>query len=324
MAYYTNISLSDANTILDLYGLGHADKITPVGHGITNSNYLLTLSPKSQTPQKLILKISNDKSLPQLIAEQKILLLLHQLNYPYSVIPFRTLLHSPVYEWNHLHGVLYPFKEGSVTQPSPSVCSSIGAALGQLHSLSIMHPHLSPGNFQLRSATDVGFFPERILATKNNPLYPQDFKDALKDLISPDDEKLYQEVAPMLPTGLLHGDLYFDNALFVGNRLNAILDFEQSGRGFFIYDIGVSITGTCLMKGDVDVALLKSFLQGYQQHRTLIPCEVAFFRNSLIFGLLAIALWRIHRFYLGKLSPEKKWSHRQLLARAYKLSELNI
>ena len=48
------------------------------------------------------------------------------------------------------------------------------------------------------------------------------------------------------PVGVIHGDLYFDNSLFDAGELVTLIDFEQSGRGRHILDLGIAISGSCL------------------------------------------------------------------------------
>ena len=69
----------------------------------------------------------------------------------------------------------------------------------------------------------------------------------------------------LFPAGVIHGDLYFDNSLFKNGKIVTLIDFEQSGRGRFILDLGIAISGSCLNrdKSNIDLNLLENFLKGY-------------------------------------------------------------
>ena len=44
---------------------------------------------------------------------------------------------------------------------------------------------------------------------------------------------------------MIHGDLFRDNVLWDGDRISAILDFEQASGGSLVYDLAVCINDWC-------------------------------------------------------------------------------
>src|SRR5262249_49667961 len=48
-----------------------------------------------------------------------------------------------------------------------------------------------------------------------------------------------------LPEGIIHGDLFPDNVLYDGDRLVALLDFEQASDGAPAYDLAVTVLAWC-------------------------------------------------------------------------------
>jgi len=48
-----------------------------------------------------------------------------------------------------------------------------------------------------------------------------------------------------LPRGLIHGDIFYDNVLFEGTRLKAIIDFEDAAYEDKVFDLGMAIVGLC-------------------------------------------------------------------------------
>jgi homoserine kinase type II len=304
MASYTQICIKEAEDILKLYGKSNVVKLTPLSLGISNSNYRVDLEDES-----VLLKISNDKNQLQLAEEQAILLYLNQRGYPYSLKPIAMKTKELVYNFGAYFGVLYPFVKGIPPGPSDYTCNEVGGALAKLHSIT----HDTTTLDSLRPHESVGFGAIEILQYTQNPLCPNDYRDAFHYLF-PDSLKAL--LSTHFEKGIIHGDLYYDNTLFDNNHLSAVLDFEQAGRGEYLLDLGISISGTCLEKGRVITPLVNSFLSGYEVIRPLTINESKYLDQAIILGLLSISLWRIKRFKERSLNPLMENSYQDLLVRA--------
>jgi homoserine kinase type II len=261
MASYTQIGPKEAEDILKFYGRAHVLKLTPLSLGISNSNYRVDLEGES-----VLLKISNDKNQHQVADEQAILLYLNQRSYPYSLKPFSLLSGELVYQYGTYFGVIYPFVEGIPPGPSDYTCREVGEALAKLHSID----HDQDALLNLRSHESVGFGALEILEYSKSPTCPTDYKEAF-DYLFPD--QLQSFLLTPFEKGIIHGDLYYDNTLFNNNHLSTVLDFEQAGRGEYLLDLGISLSGTCLEKGRVITPLVNSFLKGYEAVRPLSSTE---------------------------------------------------
>ncbi|MBC7540535.1 MAG: phosphotransferase [Bacteriovorax sp.] len=304
MASYTQISQKEAEDILKLYGRAHVLKLTPLSLGISNSNYRVDLQDES-----VLLKISNDKNQLQLAEEQAILLYLNQRGYPYSLKPFALVSGELVYNYEPYFGVLYPFVKGIPPGPSDYTCKEVGAALANLHSIN--HDKRLMDN--LRPHESVGFGALEILNYSKSQSCPKDYREAFQYFF-PDQLKAFLDTP--FEKGIIHGDLYYDNTLFDNNHLSAVLDFEQAGRGEYLLDLGISLSGTCLEKGRVITPLVNSFLSGYEAIRPLSKTELKYLDHAVILGLLSISLWRIKRFKERNLNPLMENSYQDLLVRA--------
>lgn len=304
MASYTQIGLKEAEDILKLYGRANVLKLTPLSLGISNSNYRVDLEG-----EPVLLKISNDKNQLQLAEEQAILLYLNQRGYPYSLKPFALLSGELVYNYGPYFGVLYPFVEGIPPGPSDYTCKEVGLALAKLHSID----HEQTTLLNLRPHESVGFGALEILKYSEGPTCPIDYREAF-NYFFPD--KLKNFLDTTFEKGIIHGDLYYDNTLFDNNHLSAVLDFEQAGRGEYLLDLGISLSGTCLEKGRVITPLVNSYLEGYEAIRPLSSTESKFLDHAIILGLLSISLWRIKRFKERNLNPLMENSYQDLLVRA--------
>ena len=310
MASYTQISLAEAQEILGLYGREKVKKCTPLSLGISNSNYRVDLEG-----EVVLLKISNDKNQKQLSDEQAILIYLKEKNYPYSLRPLPLANGSFIYNYKQYFGVLYPFVEGIPPGPSDYTCQEVGKALAQLHKIK-HEPHELK---KLRGHESVGFGPKEILDYIDSKDCPADFKQCFEKLYP---DRLEGFINANFATGIIHGDLYYDNTLFDHNKISTVLDFEQAGIGEYILDLGISISGTCLEKGLIITPLVNSYLVGYESLRALTSNEKKFLDQAITLGLLSISLWRIKRFFERDLNPMMKNSYQDLLVRALHYFEM--
>lgn len=307
MGVYSNIKLDEINDILLHYELGSAVSFKATMSGISNSNFQVNLCDGSS----VLLKISNDKTIEQLNNEQQVLLALEKRNFRYSIHPFKTLHGKPIYNHNDYYGVVFPFIDGLPPKMTKDVCSQVGKALGALHSLEISKEDLDI----LRPHDLVGFGGQGIYEYTLKKEAPEDF---VKDFNFVFPDKLQNIPYDVFPVGVIHGDLYFDNSLFNNGKLVTLIDFEQSGRGRFILDLGIAISGSCLNEvGDnLDPNLIDSFIKGYEKSRTLLTIEKEFMNTAILVGFFSIALWRIKRFYEGNLDVSKKNNYQDLTTRA--------
>lgn len=306
MAAYTRLSKQDIEEILKRYTLGRLVSVEPLTLGISNSNYQCNLEDDSRGAFSVILKVSNDKDKTQLQEEQNILALLK--SFPLSLTPFETSAGGPVYEWKGLNGAVFPFAQGSKPMGSDDEIFQLGQALAQMH---IFSQEKGLEASSIRNRSQVGYDLEKILAYCNQKSALQDFTISCKELLEPAKVDLWRNSD--LPGGLIHGDLYLDNTLFLEGKLNVLLDFEQAGLGSFLQDIGISISGSCLDKDGVSQEKINAFLDGYQKNRPLIENELKLLNFAILLGFLDISLWRIKRFHDGNLDPRKKDSYKELL-----------
>lgn len=278
-----------------------------MAHGISNSNYELTTASS-----QYVLKISNDKEVHQLKEEFHILSYLEKQKYPYAVCPLSTEDGELYFELEDMNGCLFPFVKGSAPELTKANIKTFAKGLAQLH---LVEP-----NHSIRDYQKVSYGVERIkdyLAAAPQPLFADFATSTLGD-------RLLQTLSQLsFSTGLIHGDLYFDNSLFVNNELSTFLDFEQAGLGPFIFDIGVSISGSCLdsRTGKISESLIHAFIEGYESARPLDPIERQFLKEFILVGLFSISLWRIKRFTEGNLDSSKKQSFVELLQRAESFKE---
>jgi len=304
MADYTNLTHGDARLILSFYGKSDLLELVPLSLGISNSNYKVVTKTED-----LLLKVSNDKNLDELKEEMSILSLLGRRKFPYSLMPLKSLKGKHTYEYKDLYGVVFPFIDGLPPGPSDPSCYEIGKALAQLHNISISEREMN----SIRNHEAVGFGAKKICEYIQLNSCPQDFRDTF-NLLFPHQLTWFKDHA--WDKGIIHGDLYIDNSMFNGNCLEVFLDFEQAGIGEYILDLGITISGCALEKGQINQGLVQSLVKGYQKHRKLTSHERQNLADAILLGLMSISLWRIKRFKDKNMNPVMANSYKELLLRA--------
>jgi homoserine kinase type II len=109
-------------------------------------------------------------------------------------------------------------------------------------------------------------------------------KSRLEQMIRETDMALFDEILkkidlPLRNDGIIHGDLFLDNALFEGGSLSCVIDFTQSCNGDFWFDLAVVDLSWCDNETKTE-ALLESYgatitlseFQPYRDYATLFYC----------------------------------------------------
>ena len=104
-----------------------------------------------------------------------------------------------------------------------------------------------------------------------------------------------------LPCGIIHSDLFRDNALFEGSKVTAIIDLYDIYYGSFIYDIAVIINDWCQDDaGLVNLSRARQFIRYYQQQRVLNDDEIRLLPMMLKAAALRFWLSRLHALMYPK------------------------
>jgi homoserine kinase type II len=99
-------------------------------------------------------------------------------------------------------------------------------------------------------------------------------------------------------TGVIHSDLFRDNALFDGDRLNGVIDFHFAREGAFIEDVAVAALDWCWADAGIDVARLDALGHAYAEVRPLTTSE----RDAFPAALRAAA----NRFWRSRLEDPRR------------------
>jgi homoserine kinase type II len=170
----------------------------------------------------------------------------------------------------------------TVRDPGVEQCRAVGKILGDLH--------LAGQSFRLQRANDRG--PEWWGRTA-----PQ----VLPRLAEDDARLLREELAfqarlrrEALPQGVIHADLFRDNALFLGAQLTGVIDFYFACNDALLYDLAVTVNDWCSQPGGrIEPRRYAAITQAYVAERKPLAAE----RKAWPALLRAAAL----RFWLSRL-----------------------
>lgn len=98
--------------------------------------------------------------------------------------------------------------------------------------------------------------------------------------------------------GFIHGDIFWDNLLFNGDRLAAVLDFEEACHYYLLYDLGMAAVGCCSAGEQVDWEKVRQLIKGYESVRPLTAVEKAQFIPFFVYAATAAAFWRFRQYNL--------------------------
>ena len=277
MSVFTRIEQGELAAFLLPYPVGSLVSFSGIQSGIENTNYFVTTSSREYV--LTIFETVDPADLPffldltAFLAEQGIPCAHPVRNGEGQYIA--SLQGKPAALVVRLYG-------SSVTAPTATQCAAIGHTLGTLHQ--------AGGRFGM---------------TRNNPRGPHWWRqtaDELKGYLATDDETRLREELRFqalyrfadLPRGIIHADLFRDNALFDGDVLTGVIDFYYACSDTWLYDLAITVNDWCSQEdGHLDFERAAPLVAAYQKTRPLTHIE----RGAWPTMLRAAAL----RFWLSRL-----------------------
>ncbi len=258
MSVYTTITEEELNTFLSHYRVGTLKSFEGILAGIENTNYFVSTSEG-----EFVLTIFEQLVWEELPYFLDIMAFLAEHEVP-SAHPIadregdylRRLKEKPAALVQRLSG-------GGVDHPNTIQCAEIGQALGRMHAMA----HNFSG--QRNNPRGIDWCKESItqLITKLDHEEQQILNDELK----------FQSATPRtaLPQGVIHADLFRDNALFIDEHLTGIIDFYYACNDALLYDVAVTVNDWCTTeKGAVNQQRYVALLTAYRQQRPFSEPEI--------------------------------------------------
>ncbi len=287
MAVYTPLSEAEASAFLHQFGLVKLLRLRGTEAGIENTNYFVDAEDAQGHPHALVLTLfeRGAEGLPYFVALTTYLAA-QGLPVP---SPWRDRQQQAMHTLKEKPALLVPRFSGThPVTPNAEQCRVIGDALARMH--------VASSGFSHQRDNDRGAQWRQQVAQKVAPLLPADQRDLLQQQVQ--NWQQDRPVLAQLPTGITHGDLFHDNALFDGNRLTGIIDFYNACTDLFLYDLAVLVNDWC-SKPDctLDESRVQAVLAGYESVRVLTLAEKKYWKKMLAYAALRFWLSRLENWY---------------------------
>ncbi len=299
MALYTPLSPDELAEVAGGFGLARPERTAPEPKGSVNTNYHLWAGGR-----RYFLRVAEGKTDEDVEFEAGVLRFLEEARFP-AVRLIRSADGASHVRVRGRQAMLFAYSAGeelSREAVTPEHCRRVGEQLGRLH-------QLAPG-FHSHRANPYGL--ERvgpwIAELEPDGGGDDEVKRALPVLR---DELETAARLPAAPMGLVHGDLFIDNALWIGDRVSAILDWEMACVDAFAWDLAVAMNAWCYTDR-FEPERIRALLSGYGSRAAIDRDTRAALYPWARYAALRYTASRIHAFHLAELGEDrlawKDWS----------------
>lgn len=277
MSVYTEITQQQLENLLTNYTIGELTDYSGISDGIENTNYYV-----NTTSGNFVLTIFESLQKEQLPYYVELMAFLNERGIP-SAHPIADQKNNFLQSHNNKPAIIMQRLSGaSVINPTLQHCEMIGFALARLHV--------------------IGLFFQKHQADLRGEIWRLQMGESLLELMSGEDAELLESELKLhgavdstaLPRGVIHADLFRDNALFQGEQLTGILDFYNACNGTMLYDLAITVNDWCVdTDGNLDMQRASALCQAYHSVRSVTSQEREQWPMMLRIGAL--------RFWLSRL-----------------------
>lgn len=262
MAVYTAIDDASLEAFLAAYDIGRAVSLQGITEGVENSNFLL-ITEQGRFILTLYERRVDPADLPFFLG-----LMDHLAG---KGVPCPTPVHGRDGEvLRRLCGrpaAIVSFLEGiSPRRVQPAHCAALGKALARLHLAGASFGTARPNSLSVQGWRSL-FEGCRTAA--------DGVSDGLEAEIDRELAELERAWPLDLPRGIIHADLFPDNAFFQGDRLTGIIDFYFACVDLIAYDLAVCLNAWCFEPdGAFNITKARQLLAAYRAEREFTPSEL--------------------------------------------------
>ena len=291
MAAFTTFKPESLARYLVMFELGELHSYEPISEGIENSNYYVTLDRDGQLVE-FVLTITEALAFDEVPFFNDLMSQLSRHGLPVPD-PQRTLDGMPSTIFCGKPSWLFTRLPGAHPNELKSEhCFLIGTKLAELHEAAKRTRYHRPNPYD-------SSWVDQTLGGLKSRLLTADW------VLLNDIAVQYQSFGQNsdLPKGIIHGDLFRDNTLFVGDELTGIIDFYHACDDFLIQDIAITINDWCTTpNGQFDDERRNALLAGYQSQRKLTQTELDL---MTLFQQFAALRFLLTRYISGEETPLK-------------------
>ena len=281
MAVYTDVAPEDLDAFLNLFDIGLATSFHGIAEGVENSNFLLRTT-KGQYILTIYEKRVDARDLPFFLG-----LMDHLAAKDFRCpIPVKAKDGNALQQLCGRPAAIVTFLEGrSPRSRNVAKCGAIGAAMAGLHLAGVDFAILRPnalGKAGWRPLFERGRRSGQGLSRE----LTLEIMGELRDL---------EQIWPKgLPSGVIHADLFPDNAFFDGDKVTGVIDFYFACNDLLAYDLAIALNAWCFEPaGEFNITKSRALVEGYQSVRPLLASEIE--------ALPVLCRGSALRFYLTRL-----------------------
>lgn len=297
MAVFTEVSEDEASELVRALQLGQLRELRGIQGGIENTNYFLTTDQG-----EYVLTVFERLTSGQLPFYLHLMKHLAQRGIP---VPEPQALPSTASGANpdgelllEVRGkpaaVVEKLRGKSELAPTESHCAAVGEMLARMHLAGRDYPRSQP---HLRG---LAWWNETVPVVL--PYVDEAQAALLRSELAFQNHVAAGSAYAALPRGVIHADLFRDNALFEHGRLTGLFDFYFAGVDSWLFDIAVCLNDWCvnLSTGAHDAARAAAFLRAYTGVRPLAAAERQLLPAMLRAGALRFWVSRLWDFHLPR------------------------
>lgn len=314
MGRFTALGTDDAAALAARFGLGAVRRLTAIDAGTINSNFIVDTDGG-----RYFLRINEGKQRDEVAWEAALVERLAAGGVP-TPVPLAVADGSGdrFAAWRDKWISVFPWRDGRHLAPAevtPAHATALGRALARLHVAGLAIP---PAD-RRPSRYSVDELERRLAAIAAAAAATADpgLAEVVPVLL---DERAVLAAAAgaraAATQGIIHGDLFRDNVLWVGDRIEAVLDFEQASAGSLAYDVAVAIADWCWVDGPI-ANLASALVAGYQDVRPLAAADLMALPIEVRAAAWRFTITRLTDVYLPAIdNPDKDFRDffRRLLA----------
>lgn len=282
MSVYTTIEKDQLKDFLSNYNVGELESYQGISDGIENTNYFVNTATG-----RFVLTIFEQHSFEEM---QYYLNLMHHLA-DHSVPSANPVADKQGNYLSHFKdkpiALVERLSGGSIIKTTTEHCQQLGVAMGKMHAAGL--------NFKAPQPNSRG------------PAWCQQTAQKVMLKLNTDEQKILNKEIEFqkqkrhadLPRGVIHADLFRDNALWHDTddsiHFSGIIDFYYSCDDVLLYDLAVAANDWCSNQ-DLSLNLEKvtALLSNYHTYRPLTDVEQQYWPAMLRAGALRFWLSRLH------------------------------
>ena len=284
MAVYTSINSSDLNDWIEKFNFKDLVNFKGISSGVTNSNYLIQMAHSNY-----ILTIFEHNNIEELPFYIDLMTYLAKENF-LCPRPIENKNGQALGLLKDKPALMVSFLDGKEKViRSPKSCYLVGQYLAKLHLTANNFPQLNKNTRGLDWVSDMYLNLKKYLSLEDQGILELEIN-------------YHKEMDKVeLPEGIIHGDLFKDNVLFLNDKVSGFIDFYYACNEKFIYDIAIAINDWCIdQDGQINKSMFLEFIKGYRSERKLTDNEQEYLNVSLRLAALRFWLSRLEDFYNAK------------------------